>query len=133
MYHVSCEHCLSGIHKMSVVVKSQMFMLHHKQIIDDIKRVIDPDSVAVEKDLSLIAVIGQGMGTVKGTFESVFYAMLTYSPCHSRSIALAKAGDFSIYNTAYRNRSCYVSDTSRCPNSMDIYCRIPVSIVVCSA
>ena len=62
---------------MSVVVKSQMFMLHHKQIIDDIKRVIDPDSVAVEKDLSLIAVIGQGMGTVKGTFESVFYAMVS--------------------------------------------------------
>lgn len=76
-YHVSCEHCLSGIHKMSVVVKSQMFILHHKQIIDEIKRVIEPDSVVVEKDLSIIAVIGQGMGTVKGTFESVFYAMVS--------------------------------------------------------
>lgn len=62
---------------MSVVVKSQIFILHHKQIIDDIKRVIEPDSVVVEKDLSLIVVIGQGMGTVKGTFESVFYAMVS--------------------------------------------------------
>ena len=76
-HNVSCEHCLSGTDKMSVVVKSQIFILHHKQIIDDIKRVIEPDSVVVEKDLSLIVVIGQGMGTVKGTFESVFYAMVS--------------------------------------------------------
>lgn len=76
-YHVPCEHCLSGIHKMSVVVKSQMFILHHRQLLEEIRRVIEPDSVSVEKDLSLIAVIGKGMGTVKGTFESVFFAMVS--------------------------------------------------------
>ncbi|MBQ7561770.1 MAG: hypothetical protein IJS99_08060 [Synergistaceae bacterium] len=74
-YHIPCEHCLSGIYKMSFVIKNMMFNLHYKEIIDDIKREMEPDSITVEKNLSLIAVIGQEMGTVKGMFEKVFSAL----------------------------------------------------------
>ena len=74
-YQIPCEHCLSGIHKMSVVVKTPMFDLRRNALIEDIKHVIEADTITVEKNLSLIAVIGQGMGTIKGTFESVFEAM----------------------------------------------------------
>ncbi|MBQ6969702.1 MAG: hypothetical protein IJP85_05190 [Synergistaceae bacterium] len=71
-YKVPCEHCLSGIHKISVVVKSQMFILHYKQIIDEINQTIEPDSVAVEKDLSLITAIGEGMREEAGRFQRIF-------------------------------------------------------------
>ena len=74
-YCVPCEHCLSGIHKISVVVKSQMFILHHRQLLEELKRVIEPDSITVENNLSLIAVIGHGMKNVPGTFESLFYPL----------------------------------------------------------
>ena len=74
-YNIACEHCLSGIHKMSVVVKTPTFDLRRSEILDDIKKAVDADAVTLEKDLSLIAVIGQGMGTIKGTFEGVFYAV----------------------------------------------------------
>ena len=74
-YHVACEHCLSGIYKMSIVVKTPMFDLRRNEILRDIERVIDPDSIMVEKNLSLIAIVGHGMGTLKGMFEKVFAAL----------------------------------------------------------
>ena len=36
---------------------------------------IEPDSLNVENDLSLIAVIGQGMGATIGTFEVILYPL----------------------------------------------------------
>ena len=72
---VSCEHCLSGIYKMSVVIKSQLFDIRRAEILDEVRRVTEPDSMTVDGGLSLIAVIGEGIGTVKGTFERVFAAL----------------------------------------------------------
>ena len=74
-YHVACEHCLSGIYKMSIVVKTPMFDLQRNEILNEIKRVIEPDSIMLEKNLSLIAIIGQGMGIEKRMFEKVFVAL----------------------------------------------------------
>lgn len=72
---VSCEHCMSGIYKMSVVIKSPLFDIRRGEVLDDVRRVIEPDSITVERDLSLIAVIGEGIGTAKGMFEAVFSAL----------------------------------------------------------
>ncbi|MBQ9419665.1 MAG: aspartate kinase [Synergistaceae bacterium] len=74
-YHIACEHCLSGIYKMSLALKSPLFDLRRKEIFSEINKIIDPDSLSIEKNLSLIAVIGQGMGTTKGIFEKVFAAL----------------------------------------------------------
>lgn len=74
-YGIACEHCLSGIHKMSVVLKTPIFDLRRNDILNDIRRVVEADSVRIEGNLSLIAVIGKGMGTVKGTFAKAFNAL----------------------------------------------------------
>ena len=74
-YRIACEHCLSGIHKMSVVLKTPAFDLKRREILSEIERELKTDSVTVEDNLSLIAVIGKGMGTTKGTFEKVFCAL----------------------------------------------------------
>ena len=74
-YNISCEHYMSGIYQFSIVVKNPMFDLRRADIIKNIKEAIDPENVEVEKDLSLIAVIGQGMGTVKGIFARMFNAL----------------------------------------------------------
>lgn len=60
---------------MSVVLKSHLFEIRREAIIDEIKRDINPDSITVEKGLSLIAVIGEGMGTVKGIFSKILTAL----------------------------------------------------------
>ena len=74
-YNVACEHTLSGIHKVSLVIKSPMFDLRRREIMEDIKNELEADSVVFDRNLSLIAVIGKGMGTVYGMFEKVFRAL----------------------------------------------------------
>lgn len=74
-YNVACEHTLSGIHKVSIVLKSPMFDLRRREIIEDIKTEVGADSVVFDRNLSLIAVIGRGMGTVHGIFEKIFTAL----------------------------------------------------------
>lgn len=71
-HRIACQHYLSGIHKMSVVLKSPSFDIKRAQIVSDIERAVNPDSVTVEKGLSLIAIVGEGMGTVKGIFSKIF-------------------------------------------------------------
>ncbi len=72
---IACQISLSGIHQMSVVLKSPVFDIRRNQIISDLKNALDPESIAVEKGLSVIFVIGEGMGTVKGIFGAIFDAL----------------------------------------------------------
>ena len=74
-YRIPCEHCLSGIHKMSLVVKSPIFDLNKSEIFNEIKKAIQPNSIRLEKGLSIIAVIGQNIGPKPGTFAKVFSAL----------------------------------------------------------
>ena len=74
-HNISCEHYLSGIYQFSIVVKNPMFDLKRAEIIRELTDAIAPEDIEVQKDLSLIAVIGQGMGTVKGIFAKVFNAL----------------------------------------------------------
>ncbi|MBQ3403018.1 MAG: ACT domain-containing protein [Synergistaceae bacterium] len=73
--NIACQHYLSGIHKMAFVLKNPMFDLRRVQILKDIERALEPLSVTVEKGLSLIAVIGEGIGAVIGTFSRILSAL----------------------------------------------------------
>ena len=74
-YRISCEHYVSGIYNFAVVIKNPMFDLKRQEIIKDITNSIHPEQIVIEKDLSLIAIIGEGMGTVKGIFARIFDAI----------------------------------------------------------
>ena len=74
-YNIACEHCLTGIDIVSLVLKNPLFDLRRSEIISEIKREVNPDNVEVRTNLSLISVIGEGMGTVKGVFAKVFNAL----------------------------------------------------------
>ncbi|MBQ7593473.1 MAG: aspartate kinase [Synergistaceae bacterium] len=73
--NISCEHYISGIYNFAIVVKNPMFDLKRNEILQEIRDAIHPESINVESDLSLIAIIGKGMGTVKGIFARVFDAI----------------------------------------------------------
>ena len=73
--NISCEHYLSGIYQFSIVVKNPMFDLKRAEIIQALNDAIQPEDIEIQKDLSLIAVVGQGMGTVKGIFAKAFNAL----------------------------------------------------------
>lgn len=74
-HRIACQHHLTGVHKMSIIIKDPIFDLRRDQILRDINGVVSPDEITVEKGLSLIAVIGEGMGTIHGIFSMIFDAL----------------------------------------------------------
>ena len=73
--NISCEHYMSGIYRFSIVVKNPLFDLKRAEILQALKDAIKPEDITVEKNLSLITVVGKGMGTVKGIFAKMFNAI----------------------------------------------------------
>ena len=72
---VSIEHCPTGIDTVSIVINTASFTPHRDVILHRIRQELEPDVVAVEDSLALIAVVGQGMVYSKGTAARVFAAL----------------------------------------------------------
>lgn len=72
---ISIEHMPSGIDTMTVVVHETEFMHKEQQVVADIHRLAHPDSIEIESDLSLIAVVGRGMKEQRGTSGRIFSAL----------------------------------------------------------
>lgn len=69
------EHCPTGIDTISVIVNGAAFESRRDEILREIKNTLSPDFITIEKGLSAIAVVGQGMVNVKGTAAKVFSAL----------------------------------------------------------
>lgn len=73
--NVSFEHMPSGIDTMTVYVHQEEFMDKEQQVIAGIHRAVQPDFVEMESDLALIAVVGRGMKSTRGTAGRIFAAL----------------------------------------------------------
>lgn len=72
---ISFEHMPSGIDTMTVFVHQPEFEGKEQQVLADIHRLAHPDSIEIESDLGLIAVVGRGMKAAKGTAGRIFSAL----------------------------------------------------------
>ena len=72
---ISFEHLPSGIDTMSVVVSSATLDGRREKVMNAIVRAVKPDSVFIEDELTLIAVVGRGMVKAKGTSARVCDAL----------------------------------------------------------
>ncbi len=72
---ISFEHMPSGIDTMTVFVHQDDFVDHEQQVIAGIHRAVSPDFVEMESDLALIAVVGRGMKSTRGTASRIFSAL----------------------------------------------------------
>lgn len=72
---ISIEHMPSGIDTMTVVVHESEFMDKEQQVVSEIHRLADPDTIEIESDLALIAVVGRGMKAQRGTSGRIFSAL----------------------------------------------------------
>ena len=72
---ISFEHVPSGIDTMTVYVHQEEFEEKEQQVIAGIHRLVQPDFVEMESDLALIAVVGRGMKSTRGTAGRIFSAL----------------------------------------------------------
>lgn len=72
---ISFEHMPSGIDTMTIYVHQDEFAEKEQQVIAAINKATHPDSIELESDLALIAVVGRGMRSTRGTAGRLFSAL----------------------------------------------------------
>ena len=73
--NISFEHLPSGIDTMTVFVHQDEFRDKEQSVVSSIRRMTDPDTIDIESDLALIAVVGRGMKSTRGTAGRIFSAL----------------------------------------------------------
>ena len=74
-YGISFEHMPSGIDTMTIFVHQSEFEEYEQSVIAGIHRAVQPDFIDLESDLALIAVVGRGMKSARGTAGRIFSAL----------------------------------------------------------
>jgi aspartate kinase len=72
---ISFEHVPSGIDTLTVFVHQDEFMHKEQKVVAGINRLAKPDTIDIEADLALIAVVGRGMKSTRGTAGRIFSAL----------------------------------------------------------
>ena len=74
-YDLSFEHMPTGIDTLSLVLDSKLLGNKLPDVIDDIKRTLEPDTIDVYENIALIATVGQGMTYRPGVAAKLFTAL----------------------------------------------------------
>ena len=72
---ISFEHMPSGIDTMTILVHQDEFVHKEQSVVSAIQRLAKPDNIEIEADLALIAVVGRGMKSSRGTAGRIFSAL----------------------------------------------------------
>lgn len=72
---ISFEHVPSGIDTMTVFVHQTEFEEKEQQVMAGLHRMVSPDTLDLDTDLALIAVVGRGMRQTRGTAGRIFAAL----------------------------------------------------------
>ena len=73
--NISIEHMPSGIDTMTIFVHKNEFEEKEQRILAGIHKAVNPDHIELESDLALIAVVGRGMRSTRGTAGRIFSAL----------------------------------------------------------
>lgn len=72
---ISFEHVPSGIDTLTVFVHQDDFIHKEQKVTACLHRLAAPDAIEIESDLALIAVVGRGMKSTRGTAGRIFSAL----------------------------------------------------------
>ncbi|OUP50819.1 aspartate kinase [Lachnoclostridium sp. An181] len=72
---ISFEHIPSGIDTMTVFVEQKQLEEKEQRVLAELHRAVSPDVIELETDLALIAVVGRGMKSTRGTAGRIFSAL----------------------------------------------------------
>ena len=72
---ISFEHMPSGLDTMTVFVHQDEFVEKEQKVLAELHRAVNPDSIELESDLALIAVVGRSMRNNSGLAGNIFSAL----------------------------------------------------------
>ncbi|SEW36874.1 aspartate kinase [[Clostridium] fimetarium] len=72
---ISFEHMPSGIDTMTIFVHQDEFVAKEQKVLAQIHRAVAPDTIELESDLALIAVVGRAMKNNSGVAGNIFTAL----------------------------------------------------------
>ncbi|MBQ9766200.1 MAG: aspartate kinase [Lachnospiraceae bacterium] len=72
---ISIEHMPSGVDTMSVIVQQAEFEAKEQEVLAGIHRNVSPDAIEIESDIALLAIVGRGMKSNRGTAGRIFSAL----------------------------------------------------------
>jgi len=72
---ISFEHMPSGIDTMTIFVHQDEFVEKEQKVLAQIHRAVSPDTIDLESDLALIAVVGRAMKNNSGIAGNIFTAL----------------------------------------------------------
>lgn len=72
---ISIEHMPSGIDTMTIFVNKDEFEEKEQKVLSGIHKAVSPDHIELESDLALIAIVGRGMKSNRGTAGRIFSAL----------------------------------------------------------
>ena len=78
-HDISYEHTPSGIDTMSVIMRDDQLGEKGERLVDDIRRILQPDRVELLPGLALIATVGEGMSHRIGIAARLFSALANAS------------------------------------------------------
>ncbi len=74
-HDIPFEHMPTGIDSICVIVNTDRLHSCRSEVLLEIEQQLSPDSLTIEDDLALIAVVGQGMSRTKGIAARIFSAL----------------------------------------------------------
>ncbi len=74
-FSISFEHMPSGIDTMSIVVRRDELEEKESAVISALEAAVHPDKIEIDRDLALVAVVGRGMRSQRGTAARIFAAL----------------------------------------------------------
>lgn len=103
--NLSFEHMPSGIDTMTIIVNTEDFIDKEQDILAGLHRAVQPDSIVLESDLALIAVVGRGMKHSRGVAARIFKALAE----KKINIKMIDQGSSEL-NIIIGVRNCYFND-----------------------
>ncbi|MBP5249060.1 MAG: aspartate kinase [Lachnospiraceae bacterium] len=82
---INFEHVPSGIDTLSVIVHQPEFEGKEQQVLAALHRLTDPDSIDIDSDIALIAVVGRSMRANRGVAARIF-AVLAHNNVNIKMI-----------------------------------------------
>ncbi len=72
---IPVEHIPSGIDTLSIIADADAIEGKEEQLLSELRKAVEPDSVEIEPDIALLAVVGRGMRKTRGTAARIFASL----------------------------------------------------------